>query len=305
MSKEAVEKTFEEILPDINTRYAYVLAQKNEPRGKVFDENGNKRGEPEYKPHLNLLMKSSIVWDGKEDPFSKKPRAKGRHQIRYYDGCTTLFVDDQPQDLKTITQLEESTRALSFSHGFLFVYGYDTLLKIYLDWCSYNEDSPYRIPASRSIFKSVNTEKQSEIEAALLEAEDEARELAKNAPVAKMKIHAKYLGIPFEDMVTNQPLSDTAIRVEYRKMAKADPRRFTKSYNDKTIEITNWVTEALNTGQISTTVIPNQAVWAKGNTFICGIDGLKAQHLIIEKLVEVTQTDEGSDFLAQLKALYN
>lgn len=298
-------KTFEETLPDINTRYAYVLAQKNEPRGKVYDEKGDKRDEPEYKPYLNVLMKSSIVWDGSVDPFSKKPRAKGRHQIRYYDGCTTLFMDDQPKDKATIDQLEDSTRKLVFNHGYLFVYGYDTLLKIYLDWCSYNEDSPYRIPTSRSIFKSVNTEIQSEKEAMLLELEDEARELAKEATVNKMRIHAKYLGIPFEDSITNQPLSEKAIRTEYRKIAKANPKHFVKSYNDKTIEITTWVTEALNTGQISTSVIPNQAVWAKGNGFICDISGLKAQHLIVEKIVEATQTEDGGDVLAQLKALYN
>jgi hypothetical protein len=305
MNKSDTTKTFDETLPNINTRYAYVLAQENEVRGKVYDENGNKREEVKYKPCLNLLTKSSIVWPGGKDPFSGKERAKGRHQIRYYDGCTTLFVDDQPREKDIIDQLLSASRELTFDFGYLFVYGYDSLLKLYMDWCSYNEESPYRIPNFKAIFKSVNTEKESKKEAGLLEIEDEARELAKKAEFKKMRIHAKYLGVPDTDNITMQPLTETAIRVEYRKAAKANPINFIKSYNDKTIEISTWAKEALNTGQISTNIIPNQAVWAKGNTVICSIDGLKAQDLIVEKLVEFSQTEDGGDFLAQLKVLYN
>lgn len=308
MSKATIiEQKVEEILPDLMSRYAYVLAIKNEVRGKVFDENGNKRDEQEYKPYINLLLKSSIVWDGKTDPFSGKSRAAGRHQIRYYDGCTTLFIDDQPKEKATIDQLVESTRQLSFSYGYLFIYGYDTLLKMYLDWCTYNEDSPYRIPRSNSIFKAVNTEKQSKEEEGKLEEEDKARDLAKNADVKKMRIHAKYLGIPFEDSITLHPLSDNAIRTEYRKMAKLNPKHFNKTYNDKTIEINTWIREAMDTGQISTNLIPNSAIWTKSHSIICDLSGLKERNVIIEKLVEFTQsqTDAGNDFLAQLKALYN
>ena len=304
MNKQ-VEDTVEEVMPNLNTRYAYVLAQKNEPRGRVYDENGNKRDEIEYKPYMNVLLRSSIVWNGGKDPFSGKERKAGKYQIRYYDGCTTLFVDDQPREKDTLDALIASTRELNFIHGYLFIYGYDILLKQYLDWCSYNEDSPYRIPGSDAKFKNVNTEKQAEQEAAMLEMEDTASELAKNAPINKMRIHAKYLGIPLVDHITQAELSSSAVRTEYRKYAKSNPSHFIKSYNDKTIEIHTWVTEALNTGQISTSLIPNQAVWTKGNTIICGIDGLRAQNLIIDKIVEFTQTDEGADTLAQLKALYS
>lgn len=298
-------KLVEEILPDLNTRYAYVLAQKNEPRGKVYDELGNKRDEVEYKPYVNVLLKGSIVWDGSVDPFSGKARKAGKYQLRYYDGCTTLFVDDQPREKDTIDQLIASTREVTIDHGYLFIYGYDILLKTYLDWVSYNEDSPYRVPKSVAVFKNVNTEKQAEIEAELLEQEDIARDLAKNADPKKMRIHAKYLGIPMVDHITNQPLSVTAIRTEYRKYAKANPKHFNKSYNDKSVELNTWVTEALNTGEISTSLVPNNAVWAKSGTVICGLDGLRAQNLVIDKIVESALTDEGSDTLSQLKSLYS
>lgn len=309
-TKEISVQTFEDILPDINTRYAYVLSVANEKRGKVYDENGNNRDEIKYKPSLNLLCKSSIVWDGSPDPFTKdstgkqKPRAKGRHQIRYYDGCTTLFVDDQPREKEIIDQLLSASREFTFDYGYLFVYGYDVMLKIYCDWCSYNEDSPYRIPKANSIFKSVNTEKQSKAEEDILELEDNAREYAKNVPVKKMKIHAKYLGIPFEDSITQQPLSDAAIRTEYRKAAKANPASFIKSFKDDSIEVSTWVTEALKTGEITTNLIPDKAMWTKNSVEICELNGLKSQNLVVDRITEFMLTTEGSDSLAQLKVLY-
>lgn len=295
----------EEILPDLNTRYAYVIASKNDKRGKVYDEHGNQRHENEYKPYLNVLLESSIVWKGEEDPFSKKPRAAGRHKIRYYDGCTTLFVDDQPKDKETIDSLIKGTRDIVFNYGYVFVFGYDSLLKMYMDWCSYNENSPYRVPSVDIKFKNVNTEKNLQQEGDLLEIEDTARDYAKTASDKKMRIHAIYLGIALEDQVTNQPLSNAAVRVEYRKAAKADPKEFIRSYNDKTIEVRTWVREALNTGTISTTLIPNKAVWSKSSSIIEDISGLRDTENIIDRLVEKSQTEDGGDFLTQLKSLYS
>lgn len=305
VTAELVEEKLTDILPDINTKYAYVLAQENEKRGRVYDENGVARDEVKHKPYLNVILRSSIVWDGREDPFSGKPRAKGRQGIRYYDGCTTLFMDDQPKEKETIDSLLGATREVVFNHGYLFIYGYDALLKVYLDWCSYNEDSAFRIPNSPAKFKMVNSEKESQQDEALLELEDKARDLAKNAPVKKMRIHAAYLGLPFIDAITGHDLSESAIRTEYRKEAKRMPKRFVESYNDKTIEVSTWIADALSTGKISTKKRPNSALLMPGEVFLCDISGLKDNDLIIQKLVELTQTEEGSDLLAQLKSLYS
>lgn len=293
-----------EVLPNLNTRYAYVIANKNERRGNVYDENGRLRGENEYPPYLNVLLESSILWDGSKDPFSQKPRAAGRHKIRYYDGCTTIFADDQPRDKETIDALVKGTRDIVFNFGYVFVFGYDTMLKTYLDWCSYNEDSPYRVPTVPVKFKNVNTEKNILAEGVLLELEDEVRELAKKASVKKMKIHCKYLGIALEDAVTSLPLSDESLRIEYRKIAKTNPTLFKNSYFDESIEISNWVKDAIAVGKISTTLIPNQATWLKGGV-IKDISGLKDINLIVDDLVQFAKTEAGYDFAAQLKAIYS
>jgi len=99
-------------------------------------------------------------------------------------------------------------------------------------------------------------------------------------------------------------LSEAAIRTEYRKAAKQNAKRFIETYHSKSIEVTNWITDALNSGEISTTKNPGTASWKNGGV-IYDLGGLRSQDLIIQKLVEYTIMEEGADFLAQLKALYS
>lgn len=295
----------EAIQPDLTAKYAYVLPEKNEKKNNVFDERGRPRTEPEYKPRLNLLLRSSILWPGGKDPFSGRDRAKGKYPIRYYDGCTSLFIDDQPKDKETIDQFINSTRELYFLNGYLFCYGYDTMLKNYLDWCSWNGDSPYRVPTVDIKFKSVDVEGQSKMEAEMLDKIEEAMKLAKNAKADKMKMHCKFLGVALEDYSTNIPLSDDAIRTEYRKEAQRDPQRFVDTFNDESIQVTSWIETAIETGEISTSLIPNRAVWAKKGLEICDLSGIKSKEGILNKLVEFSRSKEGNEFNSQLKAIYN
>ena len=301
----ATAQTMGSISPDINTRYAYVLAKKNERRGGVYNEAGQARIEQEYPPSLNILFTSSIVWPGGKDPFSGKERQPGRYSICYYDGCTTLFVDEQPREFDTLKQLKLNTREIGFGYGFCFIMGYDKMLKIYMDWASYNENSPYRVPSVEIKWMNVDTERDILSEGELMDMEDRVRELATKAPLKKMMIHAKFLGIATQDPITNIDFSEKAIRVEYRKAAKANPKFFESSYNDKSVEVRTWIREAFSTGTISTSLIPGKVLWTKGRAEIMDTMGLKAEELIIDKLAEFTQVEDGADFLAQLKALYS
>ncbi len=288
---------------DVHRKYAYVLAVPNQPRGGVYDASNNRlRSEQTFKPYLNVLLSSSIWWPGGQDPYIDKNRPAGRYSICYYDGCTTLFVDDQPRDIDTLKSLKSTTRRVDFIHGFCFVDGMDVLLKNYLDWASYNQDSPYRVTSVEVKWKNVDTEKDLLSEGELMDMEDRVMQLAKTAPVKKMKTHGRYLGIAMVDPVTNQPFSDSTIRIEYRKMAKSNPQYFEKSYNDKTVEMRTWITDAINNGQLSLSLIPGRVCWPKG-TEILDVSGIKNTEIIIDNLVEFSQTDSGSDFQSQMKSL--
>jgi hypothetical protein len=312
MAKKITLEPQEEVMTDMNTKYVYCLVRKNEQTGKVFDEAGRVRTEPDYPPNRNLLIRSSIIWDGSPDPFTidektgeGKKRAKGRHMIRYYDGCTTLFVDDQPKDKETIDNHMSNTRQLRFLNGLLPVYGYDMMLKAYMDMASWNGESKYRVSTVEVIYKLLNTEKEMQLEDDILDEVEEAMQNAKEASDKHMLIHAKFLGIPEIDYKSGNPLTIRSIRTLYRKEAKNHPKNFNRTFNDKTIHIKSWIEKALEVGEISTTLIPNKAVWGKKGSEICDISGLKSAEGILNKLIEFSQSADGEEFVIQLKALYN
>jgi hypothetical protein len=290
---------------DIYAKHTYVLFEKNTPRGKVYDGvTGVLVEEQQYKPSLNVLMDSSIIWKGEIDPFSNKQRAAGKYPIRYYDGCTTLFKDDQPKDKETIDQFISSTRSVQFIFGHLEIYGYDTMLKTYLDWCSYNENSIYRVPTVAIKFKKIDTEAQYESEAEKLELEDTANDKAKGATAKKMRIHAKYLNIQMEDLYTNNPLTEKQLRVNYRNYAKKNAKHFLATFDDKSLEIKTWVRDAVNTGKLDLVTKPNSASWTSTGAIICSIGNIKDTKLAVDKLSEFAETDGGGDFLEQLRSIY-
>lgn len=307
MSKQKTVEVEEDILDDdINRRFTYCLAQKNEKRGRVFDENGVARPDPEFKPRQNVLLRSSIIWDGRSDPWNPdKKRPKGRHIIRYYDGCTTLFVDDQPKDRETMEQLIRSTRELFFINGYLHVYGYDVMLKAYMDMASWNAESPYKVKTVDGIFILLDSDKERDAIGSDLDLMEEALALAKKATDKHIRIHAKFLGVPTVDYKTGDQLSQKSVMTEYRKFAAANPKKFIDTYNDKKMQVKFWIEKAMEVGEISTTVIPNSASWAKKGIIICDTSGLKSNDAILNKLIEFSQIPEGEEFLLQLKALYD
>lgn len=290
---------------DVSAKYTYVLAFKNDARGRVFDENGRPRGDVEYPARRNVLLRSSIVWPANTiDPFNPtKPRTAGRHLIRYYDGCTTIFADDQPREKETIDQLMRSTRDLFFINGYLDIYGYDRMLKIFMDWCSWNELSPYRVNRIDPVFKMLDPEKSREETAASIDDVEKALKLAKEADDKKMLIHARFLDVPTIDFVTGAVLSPKSLRAEYRNAAMKNTKRFLATYNDESMSFKYWIEKAIEQGELSTTKIANRASWAKKGIVICDISGLVSQEVILNKLIEHAKTNE--EFAEQLKALYN
>lgn len=298
----AVTKELSTTNVDVNTRYAYVLLNKNGKRGGIFDENGRPVGEQEYKTFLNVLTESSILWPGGIDPFTKDENGKGgverpagKYFIRYYDGCTTLFKDKQPQDKATIDSLTVATNQKAFSHGYLFVEGYDRMFKIFMDWSSQNEDSPYRIGNSPS-FKSVVAERALMSEGQRMDLEDKATELARNASVNKMMSHAVFLEIPMEDNITNVKYSPEVVRIAYRKFAKEKPDVFISSYTDETLDKKVKIKNLIINGTISTSIIPNMLSWASSGTPIINISGIDDIELIVKKATEFSLSDEGKEF---------
>jgi hypothetical protein len=305
----------------LTSRFGYVLFKKNDPRGKIYDgKTGIPLQDKEYKPRQNVLYRSSIIWDGSDAVYEVKNdkgeydtnsrlisgHRPGKQIIRYYEGCTSLFEDEQPKDRDVISQLVESTPERFFADGYLFVYGYEDMLKKYLDICSWNADSDYRIPTVVPVFKALDSEASADSEADRLDKIEEAMELAKKSSEKKMLIHCAFLGVETVDFKTGNDLSEKAIRAAYRKAAMKDPFEFIRSYNDTSIQLQSYIEKAMQSGLISTTIIPNQAAWSKKGTIICDLSGLKSPDAILNKLVEFakSESEQGVAFKEMLTALY-
>lgn len=278
---------------DTKKKYAFQLAEENmEFEHPVFDMR-TKKAVPhkKFKPYQNLVFTSQIVW--------KEERAN----LRYYDGCTTIFVAEQPKEKDVIDQLCKQTKPRNFLEGKLIVEGTEKWLLIYLMICSWNAESPFRTSSANQIFVSLDTEKLVNSETLRLDQIEEALGLAKSATKTKMMIHGSYLGIPTIDWSTSNELTEKEFRMEYRKMASREPAKFIESYGNQTLEIKYYIEQALQKGTINNKFNPNKATWGSANTEICDISGLKSNEAISQRLFEFSKTELGEEFVIQLKAI--
>lgn len=280
---------------DSERRYMFNLARKNEIRDLPVVDMHTRRPAPvqEYNPYRNIIFSSQITWNG------------SRVNIRYYDGCDSIFVADQPKDKDTIDQFKAQTKKRWFADGKFGAYGADKFLLQYMFAASWNGDSPFKTRGSDTVWITADGTKMADSEDARLDQMLEAGRLAKEATLVKMMIHAAYLGIPTMDADSGNEMSEKEIRVLYRKEAAARPKEFADSYGNKLLEIKYYIDKALEKEHIKSTVVVGKATWGKANTIICDISGLKTYPAISEKLLEFSQTTEGEEFLVQLKSLYN
>lgn len=274
-------------------RYVFQLVSENmDLEHPVFDVR-LKRNTPhkKYKPFQNLVYTSQIVWNG------------GRTNIRYYDGCESIFVSQQPKEKDIVDQLIQSTKRRNFMDGQLIVEGYDGMLLRYLSLCGWNADSLFRTNTAYQIFVPMNADKRATEMSLKMDKIEEAMKLAREATITKMKIHSSYLGISMTEYHSGNALTDKEIRTAYREVASNNPQRFIDSYGNKTIEVKYFIEQALLKGTINNKLNPNKAAWASSDTVICDISGLKSNEAIAQALFEFSQQEAGEEFTIQLKAI--
>lgn len=293
--KFKLEKEYMSMEFDVNKKYMFELAVENLERELpvIGIINNKARQEPHkrFKPYQNIVLTSQIIWKGQ------------RRTLRYYDGCTTIFADEQTKDKEEIADFRAQTRPRHFNDGKFGCFGDEKMLLLYLNICSWNANSPFRTRNADAIFVSVDNARIATAETLKLDETEKALDFAKNAPEKKMMIHAAYLEIPLVDYDSGNDLEPDQIRAKYRKRALMDAKSFLESYGNEKIEVKYYINEALKSGLINSKENANKAAWKTGNV-ICDISGLKSTEGIAEKLFEFSQLEEGEEFLIQLKALF-
>lgn len=280
---------------DTQKKYVFELVQQNEERElPVLFVQGQKSSiapHKKFSPYRNIVLTSQVVWNGQ------------RRTIRYYDGCTSIFVDEQPKEKETVDQFIAQSKRRSFQEGKFSCHGDERMLLLYLNICSWNVESKFRTRTADGIFLAINPDKAATAQTNKLDQIELAMRYAKEATNQKMMIHAAYLGVAVEDWDSGNELSPEAIRANYRQEAMRDPASFIASYGNKGLELKYYIDEALRKNTISSREVVNKATWGSANTVICDISGLKSQEAIAQKLYEFSQTEEGEEFAIQIKSL--
>ncbi len=277
-------------------KYMFELAVSNPERELPIIETEGQKSRiiptPKFKPYQNIVLTSQIIWKGQ------------RRILRYYDGCSSIFADEQPKDRKELDEYIKTTASRAFLEGKFGAFGDERMLLLYLNICSWNANSPFRTRSANAIFISSSSLKIISDETRKLEQTENALKLAKEAPINKMLIHASFLNIPTIDFDSGNDLTNEEIRVQYRKRALGDSAYFIETFGNKAIEVKYYISQALLKGLITNKHNPNKLTWQSGSV-ICDISGLKSNEAIGEKAFEFSQLSEGEEFVIQLKALFS
>lgn len=288
------EELFLAQLFDTEKKYMFELADENLPRQLPVVDMHTKRAAPHirFKPYQNIVMTSQIIWKGQ------------RRGVRYYDGCDSIFIDEQPKEKEVIDQYIRQTTRRQFIDGKFGCYGDERMLLLFLYISSFNAESEFRTRSADIVYKPVNSDKRATAEAEKLDLTEQALELAKKAIMSRIMIHADYLGIPLKDFDSDNDLSEKEIRTAYRMEALRNPAVFIESYGNKGLEIKYYIKKAISQGLIDTKTDLNKAAWKNGRPF-CDISGLRSFQAISDRLFEFSQLEEGEEFKVQLVALFN
>jgi hypothetical protein len=280
---------------DPEKKYMFELANENMPRHLPVVDFHAKRPVPHkpFNPYRNIVMTAQIIWKGQ------------RRGVRYYDGCDSIFIDEQPKDKDVIIQYINQTPRRAFIDGKFGVYGDERMLILFLLISSFNIESEFRTRTADAIYRPCNSDKKATIESEKLDLTERALELSKEASMTKIMIHADYLGIPLTDFDSGNALTEKEIRTAYRLEALRNAKNFLESYGNKALEIKYFIKKAIGQGLIDTTTNPNKALWKSSSREICDISGLKSFAAISERLFEHSQLEEGEEFKIQLIALFN
>jgi hypothetical protein len=282
---------------DPKKKYMFELAAENLPREMPIMVVQNNKASPEphrkFKPYCNIVYTSQIVWNGE------------RRNLRYYDGCTSIFQDEQPKDKDLIADLIKRTKRRAFLEGKFGVYGDERMLLLYMMLCSWNVESEFRTRTASEVFRPSNPDRMTSEKSSKMDAIEKAMALAREASEEKMRMHAAYLEIPELDYESGNEWTPKELRTLYREKAAEIPHKFIESYGNKSLEIKWLIQKALREGLINNKANPNVLSWKGSGLKIMDISGIKSHEGIADAAFEFTKLEEGEEFLIQLKALYS
>lgn len=231
------------------------------------------------------------------EDYVVNPATKEYEKMRLLKGVQSIWEKDQ----KNMTRDDIKTHAMSltFEKNVLRVPVYEKQTLEYLRITSMNMGSSTPNKSAKFRFYEYNPEAAAKEALEMEEKELEAIIAAKDAKADKMRKHALYLNITFADEITGMPKTDEALRKDYIRAAKRNPKVFMDTKEDPAVEISFQVKKLVSEGKIDLGKQPNSIFWANG-PFICKVTPGQTP---VDSLVELglTNSKEGREFKERLQ----
>lgn len=230
----------------------------------------------------------------------EKPNGNGPEMIRLINGVTTIWAKEQ-KDLDA-AYIKKNIRFISFPRGsrFITVPLWDAALIDFMRNARHNTKGKHRKTGTKTEYFEYDPNEQAKalLDKEMLEVEMVA--LASQQPIEKIRPHAFYLGIKFDDEY-GIPKPESRLKAEYMLMAKRDPKRFKETVDSEEVGIQYMIRKAIVDGKIDISKGDGYSYYA-GGARICILPKTEKPLKTLTELA-LTKNKEGREFKEQLKRI--
>ena len=231
----------------------------------------------------------------------EKPNGNGPEMIRLINGVPTIWAKEQGEKLD-VNYIKKNIRTISFPRGsrFITVPMWDTTQIAFMRAARHNTKNPHRKSGSKTEYFEYDPNEQAKslLDKEMLEVEMVA--LASQQPIEKIRPHAFYLGIKFDDEY-GIPKPENRLKAEYMLLAKRDPKRFKETVDSEEVNIQYLIRKAIVDGKIDIAKGDGYAYYA-GGARICLLPKTEKPMKTLTELA-ITKNKEGREFKEQLKRI--
>lgn len=275
------------------------LRQKKEPELYIFklcqEHPKYYEGAKNFPPFFRIPNVDTILWNyGTESEPDIQPR-----EIRYIDGLKTIFVDEQEANGPLPDSvLSKQTNDISFENGHCRVESWNKPKIQFMTLSNLCDKNVNKFKRINNVYTLLEYGNNDDNVVELGKKKDRAYDIARSCSEEDMIPHAKFLGIPFIYIDTNEERSMEAIREDYKAKALENPEKFLLHASNPKLKTRYIIEQGIERGIVTTGLVKNQAHWAATKQLITSLPGNETP---LDALTEYASTSEGESFISTLK----
>jgi hypothetical protein len=263
----------------------------------AYQQNPTPSGQPSVIFRLRNPPNGKVHLDGIDDVFDSDKKIMRR--MRLLRGISEIWQDKQDEAKISESYINKNRISITFIQGSIILDPLkDASIIEFIRRSNCLESNPHRLPGKKRSIYEWNPAEQERVAFEKEILEMEVIKLAMEQPLEKMRKHAVYLRISFNDEM-GVPRSEQGIRVLYLREAKRDPANFKKTLGSKEVEISFLVKRAIIEAKIDIAGKNGSIYWPNG-PLICKLPhGRQADEYLVD--FAMLPTEESKEFLDRLQ----